>query len=114
MKNILIALMLGLAVAPASAQSPQPGIPGAPPPPLTPRGQPVAPPEQIAPPADNGASGSTTGGTLSDRLSRDRGTLTPPAHVDPDMTVQPPARSGAMPVIPPPGSPGGNQSVVPK
>jgi hypothetical protein len=31
------------------------------------------------------------------------------------MTVSPPrSGTGTMPVIPPPGSPGGNQSVVPK
>jgi hypothetical protein len=35
--------------------------------------------------------------------------------VDPGMTVRPPARGGgSTPVIPPPGSPGGNPSVIPK
>jgi hypothetical protein len=47
-------------------------------------------------------------------LSRDKGTITPP-NVDPGMSVSPPARgAGTTPVIPPPGSPGGNPSVVPK
>jgi hypothetical protein len=56
----------------------------------------------------------TAGATLSDKLSRQRGTLMPPA-VDPGMRVHPPQRSsGTMPVIPPPGTPGGDQKLVPK
>jgi hypothetical protein len=51
---------------------------------------------------------------LSDRLSRQKGTIAPP-NVDPGMAVQPSGKGAAMtPVIPPPGSPGGNPSVVPK
>ncbi len=51
---------------------------------------------------------------MSDRLSQQKGTIAPP-NVDPGMTVQPSGRGAATtPVIPPPGSPGGNPSVVPK
>jgi hypothetical protein len=43
-----------------------------------------------------------------------KGVITPP-NVDQGMTVTPPQNSGgAMPVIPPPGSSGGNQSTTPK
>lgn len=42
-----------------------------------------------------------------------RGVVAPPQSTDPGMTVSPPA-NGMMPVIPPPGAPGGNQRVVPK
>jgi hypothetical protein len=108
MKHILMAVMLGIAAVPAWAQNPQPAEPHAPPPPSGPT--PVAPPERMAP-RDGGATGST----MSDQLSRDRGTLTPPSHVDPGMTVHPGNQgAGSMPVIPPPGTPGGNPTVVPK
>ena len=51
--------------------------------------------------------------SLSDKLARSSGVICPPAHVDPDIT-QPAPGGGRMPVIPPPGSPGGDQSVQPK
>ncbi len=102
---LAIGLLTGVCAG-AQAQNPQTGTPGQTPPPVTPRGPTTTPPEQVAPKSD----GSTTSGTLS----RSGGTLTPPA-VDPGMTRTPPATSsGAMPVIPPPGTPGGNTSVVPK
>lgn len=104
--------LLGLLVsAPAFAQNPQPAPPTNPTPPIAPPNAASPPPERVAP---GGSTGSTGSGTLSDRLSRDRGTVKPPA-VDPGMTVAPPRTgAGTTPVIPPPGSPGGNQSVVPK
>jgi len=52
------------------------------------------------------------GEDLSDKLARNDGVLCPP-NVDPDMKAPTPP-AGKMPVIPPPGSPGGNQSVQPK
>jgi len=42
-----------------------------------------------------------------------RGVIAPPQSTDPGITVSPPA-NGMMPVIPPPGAPGGDQRVVPK
>ena len=52
--------------------------------------------------------------SLSSKLSRNQGTLQPPA-VDPGINVPvPPQSQGTMPVIPPPGSPGGDQKIVPK
>jgi hypothetical protein len=93
-----------LAAAPAMAQNPQPTSPTNPTVPLAPPNSASPPPEKSAPPD----------GTLSNRLSQQKGTITPP-NVDPGMTVSPPAHSSATtPVIPPPGSPGGNPSVVPK
>ena len=41
------------------------------------------------------------------------GVLTPPTLGAPGAVIRPPA-TGTMPVIPPPGSPGGDRSVVPK
>jgi hypothetical protein len=52
--------------------------------------------------------------SLSDRLARSDGVICPPQQVDPDIRQPPPSNGGAMPVIPPPGSPGGDPSVQPK
>jgi hypothetical protein len=60
------------------------------------------------------APGETTGSAnLSDELSRSRGVICPPAEVDPSIAV-PPTGGGVMPVIPPPGTPGGDPSIIPK
>jgi hypothetical protein len=50
---------------------------------------------------------------LSDQLAESKGIICPPAGIDPDMQVNPPA-GGQLKVIPPPGSPGGNPNVQPK
>lgn len=92
---------------------------------------PATPPAQTAPPAPaNNCSptqpvpprgtiapeGSTTGQTaepLSDRLAKSDGVLCPPSGVDPEIRAPTPD-TGNTPVIPPPGSPGGDPSVRPK
>jgi len=92
---------------------------------------PATPPAQTAPPEakppTNCApmpphSGSTTPNDqtvgqanepLGDRLAKSDGTLCPPSGVDPEIRAPTP-ETGQMPVIPPPGSPGGDQSVRPK
>jgi hypothetical protein len=55
---------------------------------------------------------STTGENLSDKLARTDGVICPPS-VDPEIKAPTPD-AGKMPVLPPPGSPGGDQSVQPK
>jgi hypothetical protein len=93
--------MLMLIAAPVAAQVAPPANPTVP---VAPPKGPSPPPERVAPSNEDS----------SDRLSQHKGTITPP-KVDPGMQVNPPKNSGAtMPVIPPPGSPGGNPSVVPK
>jgi len=93
-----------LTAAPAIAQTSGPASPANPTVQAAPPTVAPAPPEKIAPATPD----------MSNRLSQQRGTITPP-NVDPGMTVSPPARgAGTTPVIPPPGSPGGNPSVVPK
>ena len=60
--------------------------------------------------------GTTTGQSneaLGDKLAKSDGTLCPPSNVDPEMRASAPG-TGKMPVIPPPGSPGGDPSVRPK
>ena len=54
---------------------------------------------------------------LSEELERSEGVIVPvDPGVDPDMVQPPPDTGGAatMPVIPPPGTPGGNPNVRPK
>jgi hypothetical protein len=51
--------------------------------------------------------------TLSDKLSQSGGVICPPGNVDPAMKAPTP-QDGTTPVIPPPGSPGGNPNVQPK
>jgi hypothetical protein len=68
-----------------------------------------APSERVQP----GPRGSvTTGENLSDKLARTDGVLCPP-NVDPGIRLPTPD-TGRTPVIPPPGSPGGDPSVQPK
>jgi hypothetical protein len=50
---------------------------------------------------------------LSEQLSQSNGVICPPAGVDPKMAT-PPRAGDAMPVIPPPGTPGGDPNTVPK
>lgn len=51
--------------------------------------------------------------TLSSKLAASDGVICPPARVDPEIKAPTP-EAGPMPVIPPPGSPGGNPRVQPK
>jgi hypothetical protein len=60
-----------------------------------------------APALNNGSKGN-----LSDQLAASKGIICPPS-VDPHMQKKPPA-GGAMKVVPPPGSPGGDRQVQPK
>jgi len=57
----------------------------------------------------NGQSSSN----LSDKLADSNGVICPPTGVDPEMHKPAPG-GGRTPVIPPPGSPGGDQNTVPK
>ncbi|MFG1395481.1 hypothetical protein [Roseixanthobacter pseudopolyaromaticivorans] len=50
---------------------------------------------------------------LSKRLDRTEGVIPPPRNVDPELT-HPAPDVGTTPIIPPPGSPGGNPQVQPK
>jgi hypothetical protein len=60
--------------------------------------------------------GTTTGQAdepLSDKLAKSDGVLCPLPDVDPEIRAPTP-NAGNMPVIPPPGSPGGNPNLRPK
>ncbi|HUN41268.1 MAG TPA: hypothetical protein VMU81_13340 [Acetobacteraceae bacterium] len=110
---ILLSLGVALTAVPAWAQNPQPAPPGVTTPPTAPPSAPSPPPEKIAPPSRDMLGGDNHN-TFSDKLARREGTLQPPHAVDPGMVKQPPHGQGTMPVIPPPGSAGGDQHIVPK
>ena len=97
-----------------------------PPEPATPAQQ-TAPPAparsaNCAPMAPNGATGSATPDSstvgranepLGDKLAKSDGVMCPPSGVDPEIRAPTPD-TGNTPVIPPPGSPGGDPTVRPK
>ena len=118
MKLTLILSTMMVALGAAHAQ--------APPAPATPMAETAPPAPQHAtecaptkPTPDQGPNakeGMTVGEAneaLGDRLAKSNGVLCPPAGVDPEMRAPAPD-AGTTPVIPPPGSPGGNPNVQPK
>jgi hypothetical protein len=115
--SLLLSCMLLAAAGAAGAQAPP---------------TPATPPAQTTPPAPGHATdctptqsttqgnivpkGGTTGQSqepLGDKLARSEGVLCPPPGVDPAMRAPAPD-VGSTPVIPPPGSPGGDPNVRPK
>jgi hypothetical protein len=70
--------------------------------------------DQNAPSQFDSQAGRERDQTLSERLDRSGGVIHPPGNVDPQMHVKPPATGDKMPVLPAPGSPGGDPTVKPK
>jgi hypothetical protein len=99
---LIIAAFVGLASAgvvlaqPTENTSPEQGV--------------TCPPDVKGEPPTVGGGGS---GALSDKLAQSKGVICPPAGIDRDMQVTPPG-GGQLKVIPPPGTPGGDQNVQPK
>jgi hypothetical protein len=50
---------------------------------------------------------------LSNQLARSGGVICPPANLDAEIKAPTP-EGGKTPIIPPPGSPGGNPDIQPK
>jgi hypothetical protein len=90
---LVIVTVLGFGAVVAAAEEPS-GRPEA--------GQPATP---AVPPAS---------GTSSSDLNRSGGVITPPGGIDPEIKQTPPPVGSTMPIIPPPGTPGGNPAVKPK
>jgi hypothetical protein len=68
------------------------------------------------PPDVKGEPPTVGGGSsepLSDKLAQSKGVICPPAGVDREMQVTPPG-GGKLKVIPPPGTPGGDQHLQPR
>jgi len=70
-----------------------------------------APSERLQ--TDGKAPDGKAGEPLSDKLARTDGVICPP-NVDPEIKAPTPQSGNRMPVIPPPGSPGGDPSIQPK
>jgi len=112
---LLVVAALHVATAQAQTATPVPTLP--------PAAQPTAPAEipnggpatRADPPrtAEPASPSPQTDLPLPQPGAGNRGVVAPPQSTDPGMTVSPPA-NGLMPVIPPPGAPGGDQRVVPK
>jgi hypothetical protein len=113
---LLISCLLIAAPGLATAQ--------APPTPATPAAETAVPasptncaPMQPVPSQGTGAPAGTTTGQraepLGDKLAKSDGVLCPPSGVDPEIRAPTP-QGGNTPVIPPPGSPGGDPSIRPK
>jgi len=93
-----------LVALPAAAQNATGG------PPASERPAPTLPEAKLP-----GSSSPERSGTMSDDLSRSGGVIEPPPAVDQEMRQKPPSPGPqSMPVIPPPGTPGGDQTVKPK
>lgn len=111
--HVLVAAALLLVSAAAVAQAPPQAKP-----PLAPEKELRDPDACVEAPATMGKGGGLDvkkpeDRTLSRQLAESHGVICPPPHVDPGMRKPAPG-GGTMPVIPPPGSPGGNLYVQPK
>jgi hypothetical protein len=72
---------------------------------------PMSPTGSAAP--DGSTVGRASSEPLGDKLAKSDGVMCPPTGVDPEIRAPTPD-AGRTPVIPPPGSPGGDPSVRPK
>jgi hypothetical protein len=108
---ISAAIALGAAMAAGAAQSqtPRSDMPQAVP--EERQSQPMRPDDATG--AQEGTSNAPSG-SLSDELSRSGGVVRPPATGDRGVVAPPSAGSQSTPVIPPPGTPGGNPEIQPK
>src|SRR5258708_40194438 len=119
-RHLAVVVIAALAT-PMVAWAQAPATPATPPPPTATQNHPDAnsdcAPSKLSNP--NARPGVTTGQSPSDpaplsaRLAAGNGVLCPPSGVDPEIRAPTPD-VGKTPVIPPPGSPGGDQSVQPK
>jgi hypothetical protein len=74
----------------------------------------TAPEPKQSPPASDSVT-QPPSGSPSERFDRSGGVIVPGRDVDPKMQIRPPDPGPtSTPVIPPPGSPGGNPNVIPK
>ena len=112
-QSILLSYALLAASGAASAQAPP--TPATPPAQTAPAND-CAPTRPLPPRGTIAPEGSTTGRTaepLCDKLAKSDGVLCPPSGIDPEIRAPTP-ETGNMPVISPPGSPGGDPNIRPK
>jgi hypothetical protein len=119
MKPVLLlsSVLMATASAALAQAPPSPATPPATTAPPSPDRAANCAPMQPRPNAGTAVPDSTTTGQrtepLGDKLARSDGVLCPPPGVDPDMHAPAPD-TGTTPVIPPPGSPGGDPTIRPK
>jgi hypothetical protein len=91
-------------MSPSPAQTSAPVLPS-----------PQTPQSESTGPQDPRSTGSMnrSNESLSERLEQNDGVIRPPTNTTPEMTIRP-ADPGTTRVIPPPGTPGGDQGVEPK
>lgn len=115
MRKIRLAAVAALMLAPAMAAAQAPPKPNSP---IAPKS------EQLDPDACGNNRGTVgeggemqikkpDGGDLSEQLAQSNGVICPPPQFDPAIKASTPP-GGSMPVIPPPGSPGGDRNIQPK
>ncbi|MBR0970451.1 MULTISPECIES: hypothetical protein [Bradyrhizobium] len=114
--NIILASLLIAASGSAIAQAPP--APATPPqataPPSPQRSPGCAPSDRMTTAPDGTTTTGQSREPLGDKLAKTDGVLCPPSGVDPEMHAPTPETGGNTPVIPPPGSPGGDPTVRPK
>ena len=113
-QSLFISFLLAAASAAVHAQAP----PSAATPPQATAPSPnqnmtCAPADTRGAPAPDGVTTGQSGEPLGDKLAKSGGVVCPPATADSEIHAPTP-EGGSTPVIPPPGSPGGNPNVVPK
>ncbi|MGJ4916461.1 hypothetical protein ACQR10_18820 [Bradyrhizobium sp. HKCCYLRH2060] len=108
-------LSFALVSAAAAARAQAPPTPATPPQATAPapNANAACAPNARATATPDGITTGRAGELLGDKLAKTNGVLCPPSGVDPEMHAPTP-EGGTTPVIPPPGSPGGNQNVQPK
>jgi hypothetical protein len=115
-KPVLLVGVLMMAAQGAAAQAPPTATTPPQPTATTEAAANCAPTTPVPPRGTIVPEGTTTGQArepLGDKLAKSDGVLCPPQGVDPEMRAPTPD-AGNTPVIPPPGSPGGNPDVRPK
>jgi hypothetical protein len=116
-KSVFLSVVIMAASGAAFAQAPPtPVTPPAPTAPPPARGVNNCAPTESTPQGNIAPQGATTGQRtepLGDKLAKSDGVLCPPAGVDPAIHAPTPD-TGNTPVIPPPGSPGGDPTLRPK
>jgi len=115
-RHALLTIVLVTSVQGAAAQAP-PTVTTPPAPTAIASADDCAPNAKSTMPRPNHEPGTTTGQAaepLGDKLARSEGVLCPPPGLDPEIRAPTPPNAGNTPVIPPPGSPGGNPEVRPK
>lgn len=96
----------------SSAAFAQSGVPDLKP--QTPEGT-EPPAESTSPPADPSTGDNRPNEPLTEKLKEGEGVLEPPRGMDPEIHKDAPVPNpDKMPVLPPPGEPGGNPEIQPK